>query len=287
MLAGHPYVHRVNTGGNFCGHQPENPRIALTEPVKQGRGGIPGVLLEAMRRCVDYYTSPWKIPSLNLANGSSRQQRSERREACLSVLWAILKFTDLVTLKVGVPTPDGGFVNLTVGYLARQTGLPQRRVERALADLQRAGLVGVHARCEQRPDGSYKGLAAIKNLSKLFFAIFGLQFRLGFERKRAAKRLKKKQRQHAQASGTRTSAARRNLTARAALDKAGSTIQQLGMGNKKNQRRQEDERSRAMDEEQQRQLQELLYQFKVANPSWSADQCREAAEKAIEARWRR
>ena len=284
-MAGHPYVHRVNTGGNFCGHQPENPRIALSEPLQQGKGGLPGVLLEAMRRCVDYYTSPWKIPSLNLANGSSRQQRSERREACLSTLWAILKFTDLVTLKVGVPTPEGGFVNLTVKYLARQTGFQQRRVERALADIQLAGLVSVHPRCEKRPDGSYKGHAAIKAVSKLFFAIFGLQFRLGFERKRAAKRLKEKQREHAKASGTRTSAARRNLTARAALDRAGSTIQQLGMGHTQK-RRQDDEHSRALDEEQRRQVQELMYQFKLAHSDWTADQCREAAETAIEARWR-
>lgn len=276
------YVHRVNTGGNFCGHQPDNPRIALTEPIKQGKGGIPGVLLEAMRRSVDYYVSPWKIPSLNLANGSDRQQRSERREACLSVLWAILKFTDLVTLKVGVPTPEGGFVNLTVSYLARQTGLQQRRVERALADIQTAGLVSVHPRCEKRPDGSYKGLAAIKAVSKLFFAIFGLQVRLGFEQKRAAKRLKKKQREHAKASGTRTSAARRNLTARAALEKAGSGIQKLN----KNQPPKDDQRELALEEEQQRQLQELMYQAKLADPSRTPSECREIAEKAIAARWR-
>lgn len=282
------YVHRVNTGGNFCGHQPENPRVALIEPVKQGKGGLPGVLLEAMRRCLDYYTSPWKIPSLNLANGSRRQQRSERREACLSVLWAILKFTDLVTLKVGVPTPDGGFVNLTVGYLARQTGLPQRRVERALADLKRAGLVGVHARCEQRPDGSYKGLAAIKNVNKLLFAIFGLQFRLGFERKRAAKRLKKKQwRQRANASSTRTASARRNLTARAALDGAGAALRRRGGQYAGDHQKRGSVTPSAEDFEKRRQSQLLAVEFKQANPTWTARQCQEAAEKAIEARWRR
>ncbi|MBS8270873.1 replication protein RepA [Halomonas litopenaei] len=285
-MTGRTYTHRVNTGGNFCGHRPENPRIALTEPVKQGKGGLPGVITEAMKRCVDYYNSPWKIPSLNLANGSTRQQRSERREACLSTLWAILKYTDLVTLKVGVPTPEGGFLNLTVKYLARWTGLKQRRVERALADLQAAGIVSVHPRCEKRSDGSYKGHAAIKAVNKLFFAIFGLQFRLGFERKRAAKRLKKKQQQHAKASGTKTSAARRNLTARAALDRAGSTIHKLGMGQKKSQPRQDDERSLAMDEELQRQLNELMFQYKMAHPDWTAQECREAAEKVIEARWR-
>lgn len=280
-MAARPYIHRINAGGNFCGHQPDNPRIALMEPIKQGKGGIPGVLLELMRRCVDYYVSPWKIPSLNLANGSDRQQRSERREACLSLLWAILKFTDLVTLKVGVPTPDGGFLNLTVRYLARQTGLKQRRVERALADLQQAGLISVHPRCEKRPDGSYKGHAAIKAVSKLLFSIFGLQFRLGFERKRAAKRLEKKRRQQRAKASNRTAAARRNLTARAALDKAGSAIQTLN----KNQPPKDDQRELALEEERQRQLQELMYRAKMANPSLSPSECREVAEKAIAARW--
>lgn len=285
-MAGRSYTHRINTGGNFCGHMPENPRIALTEPVKQGKGGLPGVITEAMKRCVDYYSSPCKIPSLNLANGSNRQQRSERREACLTTLWSILKFTDLVTLKVGVPTPSGGFVNLTIRYLAKQTGLPLRRIERALADLRRAGIVGIHKRCAQRSDGSYKGLAAIKNVNKLFFDIFGLQMRLSFERKRAVKRLKQKQRQYAKTPTTKTATARRNLTASAALDKAGSSIPKQGGGSKRNQRRQEDAQSRAQDEEQRRQFQELLYQYKLANPEWTAKECREAAEAAVEARWR-
>ena len=66
---------------------------------------------------------------------------------------------------------------------------------------------------------------------------------------------------------------------------ASSAEYELGLG-KKNQQRQDDERSRAMDEEQRRQVQELMYQFKLAHSDWTADQCREAAENAIEARWR-
>lgn len=295
-LMGRTYTYRVNDGGNFCGHQPAAPRIALTEPVKKGKGGLPGVITEAMKRCTDYYKKPWKIPSLNLANGSHRQQRSERREACLSTLWAILKFTDLVTLKVGVPTPEGGFVNLTVKYLARQTGLTQRRVERALADIQSAGLVSVHPRCEKRADGSYKGLAAIKAVNKMLFSIFGLQFRLGFERKRAVKRLQKKQ--QTKSPGTRTAAARRNLTARAALDRAGTSIkrtgqqvgaalQQLG-GNEssRNRKAKDDVHTRAADHEYQRQLNQLMFEFKMAHPDWDSEKCRNSAEEVMEKRWR-
>jgi len=277
---------RVNAGGNYCGHQPEDPRIGLTEPVRQGKGGIPGVLTKLMERLVRYYYHPWVIPSLNLANGSNRQQRSERREACLSTLWAILKYTDLVTLKVGVPTADGSFMSLTVRYLAKQTGLPQRRVERALGDLKTAGIVGVHPRCEMRPDGSYKGHAAIKTVSKLLFAAFGLGVRLGFERKRAAKRLQKKQRQQQKAPANKTASARRNLTARAALDSAGSALKGLG-GKPKGVRREDRSGEITAEEiEKRRQAQLLAVEYKQANPTWTATECREAAEKAIQARWR-
>lgn len=276
---------RVNAGGNYCGHHPENPRIGLMEPVRKGKGGLPGVLTTLMERVVRYYDSPWTIPSLNLANQSTRQQRSERREACLSALWAILKYTDLASLRVGVPTPDGGFVSLTVRYLAKQTGLEQRRMERAIGDLKAAGLVGIHPRCKQRPDGSYQGKAAIKTVPSLLFALFGLGQRLKFERARAAKRLKKKQRQQQQAPGNRTARARRSLTARAALDSAGSALK--GLGSKARGRKAPPNGVPSGDEiEQRRQAQLLAVEYKQANPTWTATECREAAEKAIEARWR-
>ena len=117
------YVPRANLGGNFCGHNPRNPRFTLTRPAKTGKGGIPPVLTLCAERLQDYYHRPRQvIPSLDLANGSARQQRSERREACVLLLTALLKYTDLASLRVGIPTPEG-FLNLTVGFLAAQTGL--------------------------------------------------------------------------------------------------------------------------------------------------------------------
>jgi len=82
----------------------------------------------------------WSAPSLDLANGSNRQQRSERREACILMLTVLLKYTDLASLRIGIPTPDG-FLSLTIDFLAKQTGMALRRAERALADLKAAGLV--------------------------------------------------------------------------------------------------------------------------------------------------
>ena len=137
---GRPYAPRENLGGNFCGHDPQNPRLTLEKPAKTG---IPFVLTRLMALLKSYYDNPRQIiPSLDLANGSERQQRSERREACLLLLTVLLKYTDLASLRVGIPTEDG-FLSLTVDYLAKQTGMALKRVERALADLKAAGLVTI------------------------------------------------------------------------------------------------------------------------------------------------
>jgi len=43
-------------------------------------------------------------------------------EACVLTAKALLKYTDLASLRVGIPTEDG-FLSLTVDYLAEQTGM--------------------------------------------------------------------------------------------------------------------------------------------------------------------
>lgn len=144
---GRAYIQRENLGGNFCGHDPRNPRFTLTRPAKTGKGGIPRVLTLCTERLQAYYDNPRKlIPSLDLANGSERQQRSERWEACILLLTVLLKYTDLASLRVGIPTTDG-FLSLTVDYIAKQTGMTLKRVERALADLKTSGLVSIAQPC--------------------------------------------------------------------------------------------------------------------------------------------
>jgi len=222
---GRAYVPRANLGGNFCGHDPRNPRFTLTRPAKTGKGGIPPILTELAARLEHYYAHPRQlIPSLDLANGSARRQRSERREACVLTAKALLKYTDLASLRVGLPTPDG-FLNLTVGFLAEQTGMTRKRAERALADLKAAGLVTVAQARKPLLDGSWKGLAAVKAISRHLFALFGLGKRLKRERTGASQRLKQKAWQWALKAGadkaTHAGPARLALALKALLRKPG------------------------------------------------------------------
>ena len=202
-----PYVDRVNHGGNFCGHQTDSPRLDLIRPESSKRR--PGILIELQERMRRYYASPNVLPSLRNAHKSKqgRQQRSERREACLVMQAAILEHTDLVSLRCGVPTPSG-FMSLTLPYLVKLTGLHPRRAERAMADLKTANLITVSQPRQLKEDGSWRGLAAVKAVNKLLFTVFGLAKRLTHEQERAADRLAKKVKK---AGGTLTTWARNAL----------------------------------------------------------------------------
>ena len=84
--------------GNNCGHIPENPRW-FNPPEQHTR---PHIIKKAIAGIQAYYANPTLlIPSLNFANGSDRQQRSERREGCLSVLGCLLHYLDLASMGYG------------------------------------------------------------------------------------------------------------------------------------------------------------------------------------------
>lgn len=179
--------------GNNCGHRPDTPR--WFEPPKQHTR--PKIIEKAIAEIQRYYREPAStIPSLNLANGSNRQQRSERREACLDVLACLLHYLDLATLRVGIPQNDSSFQGITMPFIAEKSGLTQKRAERAIRDLVNSGLIAVHPLCKKISDTVYKGYAAIRTLSAKLFTIFGLAGRLKYEREKAAARLKKRTRKH-------------------------------------------------------------------------------------------
>jgi len=267
---GRAYVPRENLGGNFCGHAPLSPRFTLARPAKSGKGGIPRVLTLCAERLQAYYYSPRKvIPSLDLANGSERQQRSERREACVLLLTALLKYTDLASLRVGIPTQDG-FLSLTVDYFAKQTGMTLKRVERALADLKTSGLVTLSQPRKRLPDGSWQGLAAVKAISRHLFAIFGLGRRLKQERTKASKRLKQKAQQWALAADKATRAGQARL---ALALKALPSLPGRPGGKPK--------RKPPDDQEYRRRLNLTLAELKEKHWDWSRERLIEAAERML------
>ncbi len=176
--------------GNNCGHITENPRW-FSPPEKHKR---PKILTEMQTRLRRYYTNPaLELPILCFIN-SKRQQRSERREACINVLACLIHYMDLSTLRVGIPQTDGSFKGIDMKFIAERCGLNLRRVERAMAVLVKSNIITVHTLCEKLSDTTYKGYAAIRTMSIELFSIFGLRQRLRHEREKSADRQKKKAR---------------------------------------------------------------------------------------------
>lgn len=251
------YVPRVNEGGNFCGHNPASPRIVMANPAS---GRIPLVLRRLIERMQDYYFRPTTLPTLNAANGSHRRQRSERRESCLLVLQSILKFTDVASLRCGIPT-DKGFASLTIATLASHAGVGLRRAERAVANLKAAGLLTVAPIVERQADGSYQGVAAIKAVSKHLWGAFGLLDMLKHERDKASKRIKKQAHRYAAATSRAAS--------RAALALAGlrDLVQRP--------------RNTATDPEQRRRVALRELELRQQHPTWSIHQVQHQARQDL------
>jgi hypothetical protein len=127
--------------GNRCDHVPASPTLDLRRPIPVGPGGYPRILAVAAEKVETFYSEPKVLPSLAVLNPTASQKRSERREALIRLLKAVLKFVDLVSLTVAVRDVDGILRNITVTTLAKHADLEHRRAERALGDLAAAGLL--------------------------------------------------------------------------------------------------------------------------------------------------
>lgn len=77
----------------------------------------------------DCFESPPKCPLFNRWP-DLRLIRRQRREACLTLLLALLRHLDPTTLCIGFLHSNGQFQNLAMKHIVLTTGLGQRRCER-------------------------------------------------------------------------------------------------------------------------------------------------------------
>ena len=159
----------VLSGGNRCGHVPSAPRFNLLNLPEDANHARPVLIGQARAKLQAYYASSregrwdplsqgerhYRLERAIAAAGGPeteegrklvarlarwRQQRSERREAVTTVLMLLLAYTDIDTLNVAIPA-GGGWLGLSIAWIAERTGLSASRVKRALATLTRAGLL--------------------------------------------------------------------------------------------------------------------------------------------------
>lgn len=175
--------------GNRCGHDPYSPRLNAAVSIPRGKGGFPRILSMAAERAKAWYFHPAKCPALH---GSDRQIRSERREACQIVLEVIFRHLDLASMCLGSPTPANGFIDIDMKTMVHDSGIGQRRCERAIALLKEAGFMRVKQPRRQNEEGAYFGCRAIRIVTETLFEALGLGPMLHRERARASERLRRK-----------------------------------------------------------------------------------------------
>jgi hypothetical protein len=128
---------------------------------------------------------------LNLLTKAERERRTEVLEAIVLVVRALLRWTDLCSLRVGKPWEKRGrrYVHgLPLRTIAKWTGLEVRRVQRALYELRYAGYVAGPGLAgpniiRQPVDAienelgeviGYRGCPAVRRVTLLFFERLGL-----------------------------------------------------------------------------------------------------------------
>ena len=177
----------LNAGsGNRCGHNPTAPRFLVRPHVQN----MPKFIARSIDLVEHYYYRLKDLPQLDTLN-PHRKKRSERREAVIQTLKALLKYMDLVTMTVGIPTKDGQ-VGLTLLRLHQETTISFPLFKRAIADLQAARLLSISQPRMTNSAGQVRGLVGIKAISTRLFAAIKIDFWLRRERERASKRQRAK-----------------------------------------------------------------------------------------------
>jgi ribosomal protein S25 len=180
--------------GNRCGHEPNKPEF-YTRP--EGKKRLPLVNQLALDEMPNYYQNPKEfLPLLNGAryrrkkldrklkkNGCHVKQRTERCEAIVIVAQVLFSICDIVSMRaVTKLNKDGTVEGITMEQIARRGGISLSRTEEAITDMKLAGYIKVFERNE-KTDGIYTGLPAIRTISPLLYKALGLGQKLVDSRK--------------------------------------------------------------------------------------------------------
>ena len=176
--------------GNWCGHAPLSPRFFQKPEQHKER---PKIITWAMDAWNRFYVLPQSyFKELRFNRKSRRQQRSESREAVSSISQVLLHYTELASLRVGIPQASTGFRSLTIEFLAEKAGIGLKRAQRAIKLLVRSGYLKMIERFDLKEE-RFIGLAAVKSLTPAFFKACGINLQaLSAQRGLARKRLNKK-----------------------------------------------------------------------------------------------
>lgn len=189
------YTPRINAGGNFCGHDPANPRfVSVANPHVDeawtperrddlGHKRKAAWFYEADAKYRLFYSFPKTIPLLGMIQkpeDKQRKRRSEAREDDAKLLSALTHHLELSSVnwdkgfcRVGFPSAEG-FQYFDNKFWMSKTGLSESQLKRSFGRLQAVGYVTRERRWIERNKGQFKGLATMTLISLQLFREIGL-----------------------------------------------------------------------------------------------------------------
>ena len=189
----HKYTPRINNGGNFCGHDPENPRWHCYQPPLK----LLPIQKKTQAKLKEFYSAPDLLPRLTRVlsngdersfnnNGQRRQVSSERREHIALVMqWVVGRF-NFATGDLGFRKySDGQTMGIAIDTIADELSLNYSAVQEALSHLYHAGYMDYTERYETAKchddmgeiEGYKRRLISIRSVSPCFFIDLGISYK--------------------------------------------------------------------------------------------------------------
>lgn len=154
---------------------PFNNNTRLAIPDIPGQNARPKLILTALVKVELIFNQPRLYPSLCCTNNhSKRLMRSERREAIVKVCKMLIRRLDINSMTCVTPEAGGVFTHVSMKQITRESGLGQRRCERAIRELKRAKILHVWQPRKINVLGNVVGCCAIRKFSASFFKWLGL-----------------------------------------------------------------------------------------------------------------
>ena len=270
-----------------CGHDRARPRLGTHD-------ALPPRLHFVLRQLVNLseriFHHSREFPELQI-HDSDRVRRSDRREAIVRVVKVLFVGMDLASWRVGRPVKGAAwFEGLSVAEIASRSGLNLSRVEEALHDLARAGLMHTtpdargrlcapQARDRSVDPGTgeltFAGLPAVRRFTPRLFERLGYLDQMREASRQAAERAREAEREREAERAREQAAELRRVSGRLAASK--------GAAAPSGRRGWQQDRSDAQvaAENQARNFNRAALELRIAHPDWTADEVRAAARRVF------
>ncbi len=190
-----PYVPRMYVPGNYCGHDPENPRFHLYKAPKHK---LLPIQTKAQEKIKAFYSNPDLLPQLTRVlsngqertknrNGQRRRVSSERRETVSLVMLYVIGKLNFATSELGFRRyHDGKTMGISIDTIAEELGINYSAVQEALSHLYHANYMTYTERYEpfkrkNEIDGSIESydrrVISIRTVQPTFFLDLGISYK--------------------------------------------------------------------------------------------------------------